>query len=99
MIVVPPGRLEVAKMRPPCSSTIRLHIASPSPDPPAEVSRVLTFVVKKGLKAGDVVREVAPVVGGGGGGRPNMAQAGGKDPEKLELAMTKIYAYIEENLK
>jgi len=33
------------------------------------------------------VREVAKVAGGGGGGRPDMAQAGGKDPEKLEEAL------------
>ncbi|MEX2388541.1 MAG: alanine--tRNA ligase [Phycisphaeraceae bacterium] len=43
--------------------------------------------IKQGLKAGDWVREVAKVVGGGGGGRPDMAQAGGKDPSKIEDAI------------
>ena len=33
-------------------------------------------------RAGDVVKEIAPIVGGGGGGRPTMARAGGKDPER-----------------
>jgi alanyl-tRNA synthetase len=42
------------------------------------------------LKAGDLIREVAAVVGGGGGGRPDFAQAGGKDPSKLALAVAKF---------
>jgi alanyl-tRNA synthetase len=43
--------------------------------------------VKAGLKAGDWIKAVAPIVGGGGGGRPDMAQAGGKDPSKLDEAL------------
>jgi alanyl-tRNA synthetase len=42
------------------------------------------------LKAGDLIREVAAVVGGGGGGRPDFAQAGGKDPSKLDQAIEKF---------
>ena len=42
------------------------------------------------LKAGDLIREVAGVVGGGGGGRPDFAQAGGKDPSKLADAIAKF---------
>ena len=41
------------------------------------------------LKAGDVVKELAPVVGGGGGGRPDMAMAGGKHPEKVAEAIAR----------
>ena len=37
--------------------------------------------IAKGAHAGNLIKEIAPVVGGGGGGRPNMAQAGGKNPE------------------
>src|SRR3954465_12609454 len=44
--------------------------------------------VERGLKAGDVVREAAQITGGGGGGRDNMAQAGGRDPEKLPEAIS-----------
>ena len=43
--------------------------------------------VDRGLSAVDVIREVAPIVGGGGGGRPTMARAGGSDPEALEHAI------------
>jgi alanyl-tRNA synthetase len=46
-------------------------------------------LVKKGLKAGDVVKTVAAIVGGGGGGKPDFAQAGGKDATKLPEAIRK----------
>lgn len=42
---------------------------------------------QRGLKAGDLIKQIAPVVGGGGGGRPDMAQAGGKDATKLSEAL------------
>jgi len=42
------------------------------------------------IKAGDLIREVAAVVGGGGGGRPDFAQAGGKDPSKLDEALARF---------
>ena len=41
----------------------------------------------RGVSAGQWVKEVAPVVGGGGGGKPDMAQAGGKIPEKIPDAI------------
>ena len=44
-------------------------------------------LVKRGVKAGDLVREIAPIVGGGGGGRPQLATAGGREPEKLDEAL------------
>ena len=46
--------------------------------------------IKKGVKAGDVIKEIAPLVGGGGGGRPNMAQAGGKNPAGISAALSKV---------
>ena len=45
--------------------------------------------VKKGAHAGNLIKEVAPLVGGGGGGRPNMAQAGGKNPAGITDAVAK----------
>ena len=52
----------------------------------------------RGLKAGDVVKEIAPIIDGGGGGRPQMAQAGGKNPEKIDEALTKANEIIKQKL-
>lgn len=52
-------------------------------------------LVSKGFHAGNIVREVAKVAGGGGGGRADMAQAGGKNPEKLQAALDKAISIIE----
>lgn len=50
--------------------------------------------VKNGAHAGNIIREVAKIAGGGGGGKPNMAQAGGKNPEKVDEALQKVYALL-----
>ena len=44
----------------------------------------------KGAHAGNIIKAIAPLVGGGGGGRPNMAQAGGKDPSGIDGALAKV---------
>ncbi len=59
------------------------------------VSMVTPGLVKKGIKAGDIVRQVAKVTGGSGGGRPDMAQAGGKDISKVDEALSIVYKLIE----
>ena len=46
--------------------------------------------VKKGAHAGNIIKAIAPIVGGGGGGRPNMAQAGGKNPSGIDEALAKV---------
>ena len=51
----------------------------------------------KGLKAGDLIKIAAPIFGGGGGGRPNMAQAGGKKPEGLNDAIKAVIEEISKN--
>ena len=50
------------------------------------------------LKAGNWIKEIAPIVGGGGGGRPDFAQAGGKDITKMEDAKAAALAYAKENI-
>lgn len=50
----------------------------------------------KGLKAGNLIKVAAPVFGGGGGGRPNMAQAGGKNPAGLKEAITAVINEINK---
>ena len=54
-------------------------------------------VVSK-IKAGDIVKAVAPVVGGGGGGRPDMAQAGGKNPAKIPEALAAAKEIVQKAL-
>jgi alanyl-tRNA synthetase len=54
--------------------------------------------VGRGLSAAGLIREVAPLVGGGGGGRDEMAQAGGKDPAKLDEALSAAREAIEKAL-
>jgi alanyl-tRNA synthetase len=54
--------------------------------------------VERGVKAGAVVKAAAQVVGGGGGGRDTMAQAGGRDPEKLGEALATARAEVERAL-
>jgi alanyl-tRNA synthetase len=56
-------------------------------------------VVARGLSAVDVIRQVAPIVGGGGGGRPQMARAGGKDPSQLDAALAAAETAIRERLR
>ena len=46
--------------------------------------------IEKGLKAGDIVKKAAVICGGNGGGRPDMAQAGGKDPSNLAEAIAEV---------
>ena len=54
--------------------------------------------VKKGAHAGNIVKAVAGFVGGGGGGRPNMAQAGGKKPEGIDEALLAAKTTLDQQL-
>ena len=54
------------------------------------VGAVTKDLVAAGYHAGNIIREVAKVAGGGGGGRPDFAQAGGKNPERLDDALAKV---------
>jgi len=59
------------------------------------VAAVSDDLVKKGLKAGDWVRETAKIAGGGGGGRPNLAQGSGKDASKIPAALEKAREFAQ----
>lgn len=67
-------------------------------DKPMLVAAVTDDLISRGAHAGNMIREAAKVVGGGGGGRPNMAQAGGKDASKLADALATVPTWVEENL-
>ncbi|MCZ2491858.1 alanine--tRNA ligase [Dellaglioa carnosa] len=55
--------------------------------------------IKSGLKAGDLIKIIAPFVGGGGGGRPDLAQAGGKNPAGLSDAIKEATNWLENQTK
>ncbi|WP_432401094.1 alanine--tRNA ligase [Wukongibacter sp. M2B1] len=59
------------------------------------VSMASEDAIKKGVHAGKIIKEVAQITGGGGGGRPNMAQAGGKDPSQIDKALSRVYELVE----
>jgi alanyl-tRNA synthetase len=50
------------------------------------------------VKAGNVIKEIAPIVGGRGGGKPDMAEGGGTEPDKLSEAIDASYKVIENML-
>ena len=54
---------------------------------------------KKGAHAGNLIKAIAGLVGGGGGGRPGMAQAGGRNPEGIDGALAKVAEVVAEQIK
>lgn len=83
---------ESLKTRPENTATLLL-----APQGEEQVSLVVAFspaLVKKGLNAGKVVAEIATLLGGKGGGRPDIASAGGKDLSKVSEAMNRFQAIV-----
>ncbi len=66
---------------------------------PRLIAAVTEDLVQRGIKAGDLVQYVAKQVGGGGGGRPTIAEAGGKDPGKIKDALDSVASWIKEKIK
>ena len=71
---------------------------SPGPGKVLMIAGLSRDLVDRGIKAGDWVKAVAPVVGGNGGGKPDLAQAGGKNPEKIEHAIAEAVSFIESKI-
>ncbi|MDO5734683.1 MAG: alanine--tRNA ligase [Eubacteriales bacterium] len=69
-----------------------LLLLSPSKDKVLLLAKASDDAIKAGYKAGNLVREAAQICGGSGGGKPSMAQAGGKDPSKVDEAIASIRA-------
>ncbi len=63
------------------------------------IAMVHASALAKGISASDILKKVAPIVGGSGGGKPEMAQAGGKDPSKLAEALAAVEGVVEEIVK
>ncbi len=66
---------------------------------PRMIATVTEDLLERGVNANDLVQYVAGKVNGGGGGRPTMAQAGGKDPEKLKEALDSVNSWVEKQLQ
>ena len=62
------------------------------------IAMVTDKTVKSGAHAGNLIKAIAPLVGGGGGGRPNMAQAGGKNPDGIKDALQKVSEVVKAQL-
>jgi alanyl-tRNA synthetase len=67
-------------------------------DKPNFLAMVTPDLVAKGLNAGEIIKRVAQATGGSGGGRPQMAQGGGRDKDKLEGALKLVASLVEEKL-
>ncbi len=88
-----PSLREIAdKMRQKHGSCI-VVVGSDLGDKVALVVAVTPDLAKK-HKAGDIIKAIAPIVGGSGGGRPDFAQAGGKDPSKLDAALEHVATLV-----
>ncbi len=65
---------------------------------PLVIAAVTEDLVKRGLHAGELVKRVAAPLGGGGGGKPTLAQAGGKDASNLDEALASVATWVEQRL-
>ena len=68
-------------------------------DKGALVCTVTDDLIKRGIKAGDIVKSAAKVIGGGGGGRPHLGTAGAKDASNIKNAIEEGFKLAEEALK
>ena len=74
-------------------------IASSANDKVNLIAMATEDAMAKGAHAGNLIKGIAALVGGGGGGRPNMAQAGGKNPAGIPDAIAKVAEVLSEQLK
>jgi alanyl-tRNA synthetase len=65
---------------------------------PKLIAMVTKDVIERGVRAGDIIKEISPAVGGRGGGAPHMAQGGGKDPEGLDRALEMVAEVVAAKL-
>ncbi|HET9495369.1 MAG TPA: DHHA1 domain-containing protein, partial [Chloroflexia bacterium] len=65
---------------------------------PKLIAMVTKDVIERGVRAGDIIKEISPAVGGRGGGAPHMAQGGGKDPGGLDRALDMVAEVVAGKL-
>ncbi|MDF1498917.1 MAG: alanine--tRNA ligase [Anaerolineales bacterium] len=78
--------------------TSAVVLATIAENKPLIIAALSDDLVERGLHAGELVKAAARIMGGGGGGKPSLGQAGGKDPEKLSEALAMVPAWIREHL-
>ncbi|KAB2951279.1 alanine--tRNA ligase [Heliorestis acidaminivorans] len=76
-----------------------LMLAAVTDDKVSLVAVVTKDLLNRGLHAGQLIKETAKIVGGGGGGRPDMAQAGGKDPAGVPQALAEAKKWVKNRLE
>ena len=81
------------KAKTPCGIIV---LASADGDKATFIAMATKDAIAKGAHAGNIVRETAKIAGGGGGGRPDSAQAGGKDVSKIDDALAAVYKIVEK---
>jgi len=74
-------------------------LASAAEDGKVAIVASVTPDLKGRLHAGNIVKVLAPIVGGGGGGRPDFAEAGGKDPSKIDAMLAEARTVIEQMVR
>ena len=74
-------------------------LASAADDGKVAIVASVTPDLKGRLHAGNIVKALAPIVGGGGGGRPDFAEAGGKDPSKIDAMLAEGRAVVEKMVR
>ena len=94
----PDGMREMADFLRDKLGSIVVVLAAVVEGSPILIAMVTPDLVEKGLHAGNIARDTAKVMGGGGGGRPEMAQAGGKEPEKVDEALSGVPALVRQGL-
>ncbi len=80
-----------------CPTVVAL-LAATSDEDGALIIAISDDLVKKGLKAGEIIKKITPLFGGSGGGRPNMAQAGCKEPAKLSSVFDQAKKLVKESM-
>lgn len=74
-------------------------LASLTDGRPLLVAAVTEDLVRRGLHAGELVKHAAALLGGSGGGKPTLAQAGGKDPARIEEALASARTWVKDRLR
>jgi alanyl-tRNA synthetase len=93
------ARTQIDRIRQKCSSAFVVFGWTEDEGKVSLLAALTPDLVKKGLKSGDIVKQVAAIVGGSGGGKPDIAQAGGKDAAKLPEALLKADQLGRELIK